>query len=145
MVDNPEVDEVAGALHVSVGLLLRRLRQTPSPGELTLPETAALTRLDRSGPTTPGALAKADTISPQAMGATLNGLEKLGLVRRGSDPEDGRRVVMSLTDAGRQIVRNRRNARTQRLATALAADFTHEELDLLMRAAPLIERLAHSI
>lgn len=145
MVDNSDVDEVAGALHVSIGLLLRRLRQTPSPGELTLPETAALTRLDRSGPATPGTLAKGDRISPQAMGATLAGLEKLGLVRRASDPEDGRRVLMSLTDAGVEVVRNRRNARTQRLATALAADFTREELDLLQKAAPLIERLAHSI
>ena len=65
------VDQVAAALRVSVGLLVRRLRQIPVEGELTLSETSALARLDRGGPTTPGALAKQEQISPQSMGATL--------------------------------------------------------------------------
>ncbi len=140
-----DVDEVAGALRVSIGLLLRRLRQVPAEGELTLPETSALVRLDRGGPATPGALAKLEQISPQSMGATLGALELRGLVERRPDPQDGRRAVMSLTEAGRQTLWQRRNARTQQLAKALAAGFTRSELEQLMTAAPLIERLAQSI
>ena len=52
---------------------------------------------------------------------------------------------MSLTEAGRQALWQRRNARTQQLAKALAAGFTRSELDQLMAAVPLIERLAQSI
>ena len=52
------VDQIAAALRVSIGLLVRRLRQIPVEGDLTLSETSALARLDRGGPTTPGALAK---------------------------------------------------------------------------------------
>ena len=132
-------------MRVSIGLLLRRLRQVPAEGELTLPETSALVRLDRGGPATPGALAKLEQISPQSMGATLGALELRGLVERRPDPGDGRRAVMSLTEAGRQALWQRRNARTQQLAKALAAGFTRSELDQLMAAAPLIERLAQSI
>jgi len=142
---DPDAHQVAAALRVSFGLLLRRLRQAPDAGELTLPETAALARLDRGGPTTPGALAKLEQISPQSMGATLGALEVRGLVERRPDPEDGRRAVMSLTDAGRRALRNRRNARTELLAKALAAGFTPAELRQLMAVAPLIERLAQSI
>ena len=137
--------EVAGALRVSVGLLLRRLRQVHAEGELTMPETAALARLDRGGPTTASALARQEQISPQSMGATLAGLEARGLARRHADPEDGRRAVLSLTEAGQQVLRDKRSARVAQLAQALADGFTPAELRQLHAAAPLLERLAQSI
>ena len=142
---DPDVHEVAAALRVSIGLLRRRLRQVQPEGELTLPETSALARLDRGGPATPGVLAKLAQISPQSMGATLGALEARGLVERCPDPSDGRRAVMSLTEAGRQVLQDKRNARTQQLAQALSAGFTPTELRQLMAAAPLLERLAQSI
>ena len=141
----PDAHEVAAALRVSIGLLRRRLRQVQPEGELTLPETSALARLDRGGPATPGALAKLEQISPQSMGATLSALEARGLVGRGPDAQDGRRVVLSVTEAGRQVLRNKRDARTEQLAQALSAGFTRAELRQLMTAAPLLERLAQSI
>ncbi len=145
MDQDPDVYDVAGALQVSIGLLRRQLRQAQADGELTPPETSALARLDRGGPATPSALAKLEQISPQSMGATLGALELRGLVQRHPDPDDGRRAVMSLTEAGRRVLRNRRNARTQQLAKALSTGFTRSELSQLMAAAPLIERLAQSI
>lgn len=145
MSQGPDVNEVAGALRVSIGLLRRRLRQVQAEGELTLPETSALARLDRGGPTTPSVLAKLEQISPQSMGATLGALEVRGLVERRPDPEDGRRAVMSLTEAGLQTLRNRRNARTEQLANVLSTGFTRSELKQLLAVAPLIERLAQSI
>jgi DNA-binding MarR family transcriptional regulator len=145
MMMDPDIREVAGALRVSIGLLLRRMRQAQPEGELTLPETSALARLDRGGPTTATALAKLEQISPQSMGATLAALEARGLVERRPDPADGRRAVISATEAGLQVLRNRRNARTEQLAQAMSAEFTRSELRQLMAAAPLIERLAQSI
>jgi DNA-binding MarR family transcriptional regulator len=145
MASHPDVNDIAGALRVSIGLLLRRLRQAQAEGELTLPESSALTRLDRGGPATASALAKLEQISPQSMGATLGALEARGLVERRPDPADGRRVVLSVSGAGRDVLRDKRNARTQRLAKALSSGFTPGELRLLMAAAPLLERLAQSI
>jgi DNA-binding MarR family transcriptional regulator len=144
IVSEPDVDQVAGALFVSVGLLRRRLRAAGAPGEMTFSEIAALARLERGGPATSAELARLEQISPQAMGATLAGLEERGLVARSADPADGRRVVMSATDAGLDVVRKRRGVRVDQIAAALAG-FTRTELRQLLAAAPLIERLAHSL
>ena len=141
----PDVEQVAAALRLSIGLLRRQLRQAPVAGELTMPESAALTRLDRGGPATASALARQEQISPQSMGATLGALEARGLVERRPDPQDRRRAVLSVSEAGRQVLHSKRSARTQQLASALSAGFTPAELRTLMAAAPLLERLAHSI
>jgi DNA-binding MarR family transcriptional regulator len=145
MAEELDVHDIAAALRVSIGLLLRRLRQVRPDDEITLPESSALARLDRTGPATPGALAKVEQISPQSMGATIAALEARGLVERHADPADGRRVVLSVTGAGLELLRNKRGARTEQMAQALSAGFTAAELRQLAAAAPLLERLAQSI
>jgi DNA-binding MarR family transcriptional regulator len=144
-VDRPDIDQVAAAMMVSVGLLTRRLRQIRIPGQLALPELSALTRLDRDGPATTTALAKHEQISVQSMGATLGSLESQGLLERHPDSEDGRRSVLSLTESGRQLLRERRSLRARVLADGLAAHFTAAELEQLAAVAPLIERLAQNL
>jgi DNA-binding MarR family transcriptional regulator len=145
MPNEPDPLEVAAALYVSISLFLRQLRRSPVQGELTPPEISALERLDRAGSATPGRLAAAEQITPQAMGATLGELTRRGLAERRSDPADGRRVVVSLTEAGRRFVRSKRTARTEQLAKVLSDRFTPGELEVLRAAAPLIERLARSL
>lgn len=145
MVEGRDVGEVAAALHTSLGLVLRRLRQLKGEGGLTVPEATALARLDRLGPMTPTELARVEQISPQSMGATLATLERRGLLERRPDPADGRRAVMSLTGLGAGMLRERRDERTERLAKALADGFSPAELDHLVAAAPLLERLAERI
>ncbi|CAN5422811.1 MarR family transcriptional regulator [soil metagenome] len=140
----PQVDQIAGALFVSVGMVRRRLRQQQVSGDLSFPETAALARLDRCGPATSAELARQEQISPQSMGATLGALQDRGLIARSADPEDGRRVVLTLTDTGRRALRDRRQERVEQLAHGLAG-FTAAELDILQAAAPLIERLAQQL
>jgi DNA-binding MarR family transcriptional regulator len=140
-----EAEEIAAALYLSVGLFKRRLRQVPAEGELSLPESSALLRLERGGPATVTALARAEQISVQSMGATLSTLEARGLIERHPDPADGRRSVMSVTKAGLAALSDKRNARIAQLAKVLAARFTPAELDQLRAAVPLIERLAENI
>ncbi|MFJ6837077.1 MarR family winged helix-turn-helix transcriptional regulator [Streptomyces sp. NPDC091209] len=146
MSDDLDPDGVAAALLASLSVLVRRVRQVPIDGGLTMPERTALSRLDRSGPTTSSALAREVQITAQAMGATLGALRARGLVERRPDPQDGRRVVLTVTDAGRQALKNKRNARTELIARALTSgSFTPTELEQLAAAAPLLERLAQNI
>jgi DNA-binding MarR family transcriptional regulator len=145
MSEELDVEEVAGAIRASTGMLLRRLRQVRVEGELSMPENSALARLERCGPATSSELARMEQISAQSMGATLGALEARGLVQRQADPQDGRRALLSVTDAGRQRLRDKRNVRTQQLARAMRTGFTPGELHVLMDAAPLLERLAQSI
>src|SRR6201990_1625869 len=142
MVVDRQSEEVARALLLCVGLLRRRLRQTPVVGELTFPETAALGRLDRGGPAAAADLARAEQISPQSMGATLAELESRGLVKRQPDPHDGRRILLSISATGRRELNRRRNARIEQLTVGLA-DFTESEIEQLAAATPLLQRLAY--
>ena len=141
----PDPVAIAADLRLSIGLLLRRLRQIPTGDELTLSESAALARLDRGGPASAAELARAEQISPQSIGATLGTLQARGLIAKAADPADGRRMILSLTEAGLEVLRHRRNRRTEELARALSAGFTPTELEQLAAAAPLLERLANSI
>jgi DNA-binding MarR family transcriptional regulator len=144
-VASPDIDELATALRVGISLLVRRLRQVPTEGELTLSESSALARLDRGGPATASALARLEQISPQSMGATLAALEARGLVERAGDPADGRRVILSITEPGLALLWSRRNARTEHLALALADGFSDAELRQLRAVAPLLERLGERL
>jgi DNA-binding MarR family transcriptional regulator len=139
-----DVLDVAAALRISVGMLVRKLKQTQHD-DLSIPESSALSRLDRGGPATSSDLARADGISPQSMGATIAALEQRGLVARERDQQDGRRIVLSITASGRQVVGDRRGARTALIARALDGGFTPAELDQLKTAAPLLERLAEKL
>jgi DNA-binding MarR family transcriptional regulator len=76
------------------------------------------------------------------MSTTLAGLEDRHLVARAGDPADGRRVLMSATDAGRPLLVDRRGAKAARMAQALATGFNAEEQQRLADVIPLLERLA---
>jgi DNA-binding MarR family transcriptional regulator len=146
MAEDLDPDVVAAALLAGLSVLVRRIRQVPAGGGLTMPERTALSLLDRSGPTTSSALAREAQITAQAMGATLAALRDRGLVQRRQDPDDGRRAVLTVTESGAQALKNKRNERTELVARVLAGGaFTTAELEQLAAAAPLLERLAQHI
>ncbi|HEX3791635.1 MAG TPA: MarR family winged helix-turn-helix transcriptional regulator [Pseudonocardiaceae bacterium] len=146
MVDDVNPTGVATALLASISVLVRRVRQVPTGGGLTMPERTALSWLDRLGPATSSALAREVQITAQAMGATLSALRTRGLIERRPDPDDGRRVVLTVTEAGKEALKNKRNARAELVARALTSSaFTPTELAQLTAAAPLLERLAQNI
>jgi DNA-binding MarR family transcriptional regulator len=140
-----ELAEMAAGLRVAVGRIARRLRQAHATGELTLSEVSVLSRLDREGTASPGALADGEGVRPQAMGATLAVLDQRGLVRRHRDATDGRRVLMSVTEAGRAVLVDRRSESTQRLARVLGEEFSAAERRRLSALLPLLDRLAERL
>ena len=145
MVSEANIRETAAALQLSVGLFKRRASETAREGELTSPELSVLSRLDRNGPGTTAALARWEQITPQAMGATVAALEARELILRAPDPEDGRRSILTLAEAGERALRAGRNALADQMAAALSRGFTPAEIEQLRVAAPLIERLAQLI
>ena len=145
MTEEMDVRAVALDVHNAVSMLLRRLKQERVASGLSLPESATLGRLDRSGDATAADLARAEQISPQSMGATLAGLEQRGLVQRRPDPRDGRRVLLSISAAGRAAMQDKRSARAEQFAAALGETFTQDELRTLATAAPLLQRLAERV
>lgn len=139
---DPTTTQAAAAeLRAALGVLYRRIRQTRAVGDLTLPESSALSRLDVHGPTTAAQLARLEQVSPQSIGTTLQSLEARGLVQRAPDPDDGRRVILSLTAAGEETLRSKRTARTEQLTRALEA-LSEEDRAQLIAVLPVLGRLA---
>jgi DNA-binding MarR family transcriptional regulator len=141
----PSPTDVATELHLVVGRIARALRQAHTVGDITLSEASALARLERGGPAAPGQLAEEERVRPQAMAGTVATLEEKGYVVRRSDPGDGRRVILSLTDAGAAVRRDRRSESTRLLEEALVTALTPAELRRLAAALPLLGRLAEHL
>lgn len=140
---DPQADAVQ--IKAALGRVYRQLRQTKDTGGLTLPESSALSTLNRHGPTTAANLAKLERITPQSIGVTLAALETHGLIERHRDPADGRRVILSLTEPGHELVEHKQTVRTEQLTRALEAGFTEAERRQILAATPLLERLAELI
>jgi DNA-binding MarR family transcriptional regulator len=140
-----EIRDVAASVRQAAGNLARRLRQTRGDGGLSWRESSALSHLARLGPATSAELARLEGISPQSMGATLQALETAGLIARSVDPGDGRRVVLSITDAGQRYYEGRVDGKIEQIRAALSEGFSPEELKQLAAAAPLLDRLADHI
>ncbi len=139
---SPDPEQVAADLRLAIGRIARTLRRAHKSGDLTLSQASVLARLVREGPTSPGALAEEEVVSPQALGTTLAGLEKRRLVRRRGDAADGRRVLMSVTDEGRALVADRQSESVQLISRVLAEELTPADLRRLADVMPLIDRLA---
>ncbi|WP_297295870.1 MarR family transcriptional regulator [uncultured Methylovirgula sp.] len=130
-------------LSLAIGQLLRRLRAESNPDGLTWSQTVALARLEKAGPTTTADLARAESVKPQSMGATLAELEREGLVKRHPHPTDGRQVLFALTAEGVEA-RRKRNAAKQKWLLAAMAKLDPDERRVLLSATALIKRLAEA-
>ncbi len=135
---------LAGELRVLIGRLHRRLREEAHLGDFTLAQLKVLSRLEREGPATVTALARAEGVRPQSMGETLATLKAAGLVSGAPDPADGRQTVLSLTTACREKVQAGRAAREDWLYRALRTHLSAGEQEELAASLALLLRLLDS-
>ncbi|MGH3425417.1 MAG: MarR family transcriptional regulator [Nocardioidaceae bacterium] len=110
--------------------------------DATLSRTAAysLGALHRLGPIRLTALAEHEAVSQPAMTGLIRRLEAAGLVTREDDPDDGRAVLVGLTDTGRARVEARRR-RYAALIEDMLRDLDPDDLDHLVAALPALRRL----
>ncbi|CAB3970607.1 MarR family transcriptional regulator [Burkholderia cenocepacia] len=133
---------LAGELRISVGKLMRRMREQIHPNDLTSSQKSVLLRLDRDGPATVSALARAESVRPQSMRVTVATLETLGAVSGEPDPTDGRQTLIALTPGFRKALQANRAAKDDWLFRALHAQLSEAEQAELASAVKLLQRLA---
>jgi DNA-binding MarR family transcriptional regulator len=122
--------------------LRRRLANEREPGnELSMNAMAVLGCLHRHGAMTIGALAAHEQVQPPSMTRTVSALAEGAYVVRTASEEDGRQVVVSLTDTGLSTLLADRRRRDEWLARRLR-ELDADERAVLRQAAPILEKLA---
>lgn len=135
-------DDLAAGLRSVVSRLKRNLRARTGHGDLTATQTAVILRLEREGPMSVSELARADGIRTQSMGTAVAPLEAAGMIEGAPDPADGRRTILSLTDACRAALAQGRSVRQDWLSRTIRARLSAAEQQQLADAMALLERLA---
>lgn len=133
---------LAGELRICLGKLVRRLREQARMGDFTNSQRSVLLRLDRDGPATVSALARAESVRPQSMRVTVAGLQALKAICGTADPNDRRQTLIDLTPALRKSLYASRAAREDWLTRALQTQLSEQEQAELASAVRLLERLA---
>lgn len=136
-----EIDEAASDLRLSVMRLARRLRAERPNRQLTLTQLSLLSRLEREGPSTARELASAERVTPQSVARVVTELADAQLLDRTPDPQDGRQVLLRISEPGRELLAEDRRGREAWLAGAMGRRLTGSEQQLLAVAARLMDQL----
>jgi DNA-binding MarR family transcriptional regulator len=112
--------------------------------DLSASAAFAMNRVCREGPIRLTTLAAKEGVSQPSMTQLIQRLERLGLVARLADPDDGRAALIGITGHGQAMIDDRKRVRRERLK-ALLERLTAEEKSALWLSAqvsiPVLHRL----
>ncbi|NCD71167.1 MarR family winged helix-turn-helix transcriptional regulator [Mucilaginibacter agri] len=135
-------NELASSLRDTASRMHKRLsREVKSADGFSLSERATLSYLYYNGPQFPSDLAAMAMIKAQSMSQIVNHLEELNIIAKTPSEIDKRKVSISLTDFGKQIVEQSRYERDQWLDTAIEDSLSSAEKKTLQEALLLMNKL----
>lgn len=125
--------------------LARSLRQVREDDSLDLQtnQLSAMGVLLNDGDMLMGELAATEKVQPPSMTRIVNGLEERGYLARRPDPRDGRRCLVTLTPAGREVILANRRRRNEWL-TVRIAELDPDEREVLRQALPILAKVNHA-
>jgi DNA-binding MarR family transcriptional regulator len=128
-------------LRLVIQRLARRIRSMQADDQVTEGQRSVLFQLANHGPQTLGSLSERERVTPPSMNRTTTALVAAGLVTRATAKDDGRKITLDLSDAGRTFVKETRRRRDAWFTMRLA-ELAPEQRALLERAAPILQELA---
>jgi DNA-binding MarR family transcriptional regulator len=135
------LDALAGALTTDLERIFGLFRSLSPASGLSMTAAATLAGIERLGPQRLTVLAAREGVSQPAMTQLISRLEESGLVHREASPEDGRVVLVVITDEGRAVLARRRSVRSDRMA-GIVAQLSPEHRAALASALPALDALA---
>jgi DNA-binding MarR family transcriptional regulator len=134
-------DSLAAALATDFERIVGLFRSLSPASGLSMTAAATLAGIDRLGPQRLTLLAVREGVTQPAMTQLISRLEESGLVRREPSPDDGRVVLVTITEQGRATLAHRRAARAERLA-AIIDQLSPDHRAALSAALPALDALA---
>jgi DNA-binding MarR family transcriptional regulator len=132
---------LAGDLRITLASLRRRMREQATTTDLTGSQLMVISHLESFGPATVTALARAQGVRPQSVGANVAALESAGLISGTADPDDGRQTMWSITPEASESFAMTRAIREDWLARAIDAKLTPAEQSTLAAAVTLLHKI----
>jgi len=135
---------LASSLRQAVSGLYKGLRKSmTSVGGCSMTEIETVGHIARHERIQPTELATLTRITPQSMPQILSGMEKNGIVKKSPASDDKRKVYISLAPAGKQLLEQTRYERDEWLSTSIEKTLTKEETGILIKAIPILNKLAN--
>jgi DNA-binding MarR family transcriptional regulator len=130
-------------LRVTIQRLARRLRSERAGENITDGQFSVLCVLAKDGPLGLGDLSESERVTPPSMNRTVNALVESGYATRRGSPDDGRKVLIDVTESGHTIISETRRRRDAWFSRRLA-DLSPEQRRILELCAPVLRELADS-
>jgi DNA-binding MarR family transcriptional regulator len=138
----PTDAELASGFRTTISRLVKVMRrETRNDAQLSLTERAALGLLYPDNRLAPSDIARTEKVTTQSMSQVINHLAELNYIERTPSGEDKRKVVLSLTAAGRDYVEQLRHDKQEWMTTALHEKTTSEEKAILAAALTILNKL----
>ncbi len=128
---------------VANGRLARRVRQQRARDELTVGQFSALGAIAHHGPLSLGELADHERVTAPSMNRTANSLVAAGLVARSAADNDGRKVILTASEKGAELIRRTRERRDAWI-TQRVAGLTSQQRLVLAEATLIMTEIADS-
>jgi DNA-binding MarR family transcriptional regulator len=139
---DPQNNQLATQLRTTIHRLVKLLRrETRNDAQLSLTERATLGLLYNEGQLAPSDIARAEKVTTQSMSQVINHLDELKYIERTPSDDDKRKVLLSLTPAGRAYVEQVRQDKQEWLARALHEKVSPAEQEVLANALQILMKL----
>jgi DNA-binding MarR family transcriptional regulator len=135
--------ELAAGLRTTIQRLVKLLRrETRNDARLSLTERSTLGLLYPDNRLAPSDIARTEKVTTQSMSQVINHLAELNYIEKTPSDDDKRKVLLSLTPAGRAYIEQMRREKQEWLAGAINTKLTPAEKETLSAALSVLIKLS---
>jgi DNA-binding MarR family transcriptional regulator len=135
-------NEIAANLRVVISRLAKILRnETKNDELLSLTERSTLALVYQNSEMLPSELAAIEKVTNQSMSQVINKLLEHGYIKKTSSKTDKRKVIITITQAGKKFVEKKRQEKQEWLAQAIFEKISRKEKEILASAIKVLTKL----
>lgn len=138
-----DTGELSSSLRTAISTLHKGLRkQMHEVNSYSMTELETIALLARNPALLPTELAALTRVKTQSMSQILKKIEEKRVIKRTPSEEDKRKVYISLTPYGKKMVEKAKYDRDAWLKERIEKQLTEKEREALIRALPVLSKLA---